>query len=276
MSERTLLPFLSVRNITQQFGAQKVLRGVSFDVYPGELLALIGGSGAGKSVILKHLDGLMDPIGGEILIENEKISNVPEKQKARLRSRLGLMFQNGALFDSMTVAENVAFPLREQGGLTEREIAERVQAALESVYLGEHGDKMPASLSGGMIKRVAVARAVITGPDCLMYDEPTAGLDPIVTDSVSHLIKEINVREKKTTLIVSHDMGSVLKIADRIIYLREGQVYWTGTPRELIDSRDPVCSAFLRGDSGEDWRSISAGNPLDFMEREIDNHANKP
>lgn len=263
--------YISVKGITQRFGVQEVLKGVSFDVRRGELLALIGGSGAGKSVMLKHLDGLLDPIQGEILIEGKKISNVPEREKAILRKGLGLMFQNGALFDSMTVFENVAFPLREAGVHDEEEVELRVQSALDSVYLSNDGEKMPADLSGGMIKRVAVARAIIMEPDCLMYDEPTAGLDPIVTDSISYLIREINIRHNKTTIIVSHDMGSVLRIADRIVYLREGLVYWSGTPGELIESRDPVCSAFLRGDSGEDWRTLSSGNPLDFMEKEIIN-----
>ena len=258
-------PFIKVVNITQTFGTQQVLRGVSFDVFEGELVALIGGSGAGKSVILKHIDGLIDPLSGSILIEGKRISNEPEEQKRPLRKRLGLMFQNGALFDSLTVFENVAFPLREAGMKKESLIAQKVQEALESVYLGEHGQKMPANLSGGMIKRVAVARAIVAEPDCLMYDEPTAGLDPIVTDSISFLIKEINVLQKKTTLIVSHDMTSVLRIADRIIYLREGSVYWSGTPAELVASTDPLCSAFLRGDSGEDWSHFPKAlhyNPL--------------
>lgn len=263
--------YISVKGVTQKFGMQEVLKGVSFDVRQGELLALIGGSGAGKSVMLKHLDGLMDPIEGEIFIEGKKMSNVSEREKSLLRKGLGLMFQNGALFDSMTVFENVAFPLREAGVRDEREVEARVQKALDSVYLSNDGDKMPANLSGGMIKRVAVARAIIMEPDCLMYDEPTAGLDPIVTDSISYLIREINIVHKKTTIIVSHDMGSVLRVADRIVYLRDGQVYWTGTPRELIESRDPACSAFLRGSSGEDWSALSPGNPLDFMEQDIIN-----
>lgn len=248
--------FISVRDITQQFGEQKVLRGVSFDVYRGELLAVIGASGAGKSVILKHLAGLIDPLSGEIYVDGHKISNVSEEARAPLRSKIGFMFQGGALFDSMTVAQNVAFPLVERR-MKDPDIDRRVNAALESVYLDGHGDKMPSELSGGMIKRVAVARAIVVEPECLFYDEPTAGLDPIVTDGISYLIREFNVDHQKTTVIVSHDMGSVMKIADRIIYLREGEIYWQGTPEELRASRDPVCYQFIEGLSGEDWSRFS-------------------
>lgn len=258
-------PFISVKGITQRFGDQRVLKGVSFDLYRGELLAIVGGSGAGKSVILKHLDGLLDPLEGEIFIDGELMSNVRESRKSRLRSQIGIMFQNGALFDSMNVYENVAFPLREQGVRNEAEIADRVQTALDSVYLGDSGRKMPSELSGGMVKRIALARAIITEPECLLYDEPTAGLDPMVTDSISFLIKEINVRKKKTTVVVSHDMGSVFKIADRIVYLRDGLVYWTGTPREFLESDDPVCTHFLHGNSGEDWSQFSPEVQLSFQ-----------
>lgn len=258
-------PFISVRKITQQFGSQRVLKGVSFDMYRGELLALVGGSGAGKSVILKHLTGLLDPISGEVYVNGRLMSNVPEREKSKLRGEIGIMFQSGALFDSMSVYENVAFPLREKGMRDEDVIGEKVRAALESVYLGESGKKMPSELSGGMIKRVALARAIITEPECLLYDEPTAGLDPIVTDSISYLIREINKEKKKATIVVSHDMPSVFKMADRIIYLRNGSVYWTGTPKEFMESEDPVCSRFLHGNSGEDWEKFSPEISLSLL-----------
>lgn len=249
-------PYISVQNITQQFGEQKVLKGLSFDVYKGELLVIIGGSGAGKSVILKHLDGLLEPLTGEIYIDGHRMSHASDKIKATLRQKIGMMFQSGALFDSMSVFENVAFPLVERK-VSEKKIKEKVEWALKTVYLEGHGDKMPAQLSGGMIKRVAVARAIISEPECLFYDEPTAGLDPIVTDGISYVIRELNLKHKKTTIIVSHDMHSVLKIADRILYLREGQVYWTGTPDELRESTDPLCQQFLEGDSGENWSQLT-------------------
>lgn len=247
--------YIKVDNLTQSFGAQRVLRGVNFDVYKGELLVLIGGSGAGKSVILKHLAGLMDPIQGSVRIDGKLMSNVAEKEKRPLRAQMGFMFQQGALFDSMNVFENVAFPLREKG-MGKGEIEKRVQDALNSLGLATHGDKMPANLSGGMIKRVAVARAMVTEPECLLYDEPTAGLDPIVTDSVSYMMRRICVQQGITTVVVSHDMESVMNIADRIIYLREGQIYWQGTPQEMMHSEDTAIQNFLNGRSGEDWSEL--------------------
>lgn len=268
-------PFIKVDQITQQFGTQKVLNGVSFEVFPGELVALIGGSGAGKSVILKHLDGLLDPLTGHIYIDGQEISNIPEKKKYPMRKKLGFMFQQGALFDSMTVFENVAFPLGEAGITDEKELEKRVMDALASVGLQGSEDKMPANISGGMIKRVAVARAIVSDPQCLLYDEPTAGLDPIVSDSVSYLIRNICINQGITTLIVTHDMSSVIHIADRIIYLKEGTIHWQGTPRDMIDSPDPMIQDFLHGVSGEDWSKLN--NPKlnpDFQQNIIQDAIN--
>ncbi len=253
-------PFIRVHQLRQSFGTQEVLKGVSFDVGKGELMALIGGSGAGKSVILKHLDGLMDPLDGYVEIDGRRISGAPEKIKKQIRSNIGFMFQQGALFDSLSVEENVAFPLREAGIRDENELDTRISAALDSVGLLGQQEKMPASLSGGMIKRVAVARAIITTPECLLYDEPTAGLDPIVTDSISFLIRRICKDKGITTVIVSHDMPSVIRIADKIVYLRNGEVYWTGTPEELLHSKDEILQKFLYGDSGENWAALSGKN----------------
>ena len=250
-------PFIRVHQLKQSFGTQEVLKGVSFDVGKGELMALIGGSGAGKSVILKHLDGLMDPLDGYVEIDGRRISGAPEKIKKQIRGKIGFMFQQGALFDSLSVGENVAFPLREEGIRNEEELDARISAALDSVDLLGQQEKMPASLSGGMIKRVAVARAIVTTPECLLYDEPTAGLDPIVTDSISFLIRQLCKDKGITTVIVSHDMPSVIRIADKIVYLRNGEVYWTGTPEELLHSRDENLQRFLYGDSGEDWASLT-------------------
>ncbi len=257
-------PFIRVHQLTQSFGSQKVLNGVSFEVAKGELTALIGGSGAGKSVILKHLDGLMDPLSGYVEIDGQRISGAPEKTKKQIRSKIGFMFQQGALFDSLSVGENVAFPLREKGIKNEDELDARVSAALDSVGLLGHQEKMPANLSGGMIKRVAVARAIINAPECLLYDEPTAGLDPIVTDSISFLIRQICKNKGITTVIVSHDMPSVLRIADKIVYLRNGVVYWTGTPEELLHSEDEILQRFLYGNSGENWASLH-GEHINFQ-----------
>lgn len=250
-------PFFHIENLHQRFGDQHVLKGVSFDVHRGELLALIGGSGAGKSVILKHLDGLMEPIEGFVAVNGKIISHAPEKEKVALRKKIGFMFQHGALFDSMTVEENIEFPLREAGIKDEKLIDERVMQALNAVGLNEQGHKMPSELSGGMIKRVAVARAIVMMPECLLYDEPTAGLDPIVTDSISYLILQICKTQNITTIIVSHDMPSVIRIADRIIYLKNGKIYWSGTPQELQENPDPILQNFLYGRSGENWRALN-------------------
>lgn len=261
------VPYIQVEGITQKFGSQEVLKGVSFDVRKGELLALIGGSGAGKSVILKHLVGLLDPLQGKVMIEGQEISNVSESAKALLRSKIGFMFQQGALFDSMTVFDNVAFPLVESGVRNSKEIERRVLEALDAVELGEHWDKMPANLSGGMIKRVAVARAIVSEPECLFYDEPTAGLDPVVTDSVSFLIRKICVAKQITSIIVTHDMPSVIHIADRIIFLHQGRVYWSGTPEELLNTEDAMLRNFMNGRSGEDWRSLAGTHESDFQQK---------
>lgn len=259
------VPYIQVDEITQKFGSQEVLKGVSFEVRKGELLALIGGSGAGKSVILKHLVGLLDPLSGKVMIEGIQMSHVSESRKEILRAKIGFMFQQGALFDSMTVFDNVAFPLIESGVKDGREIERRVQVALEAVELGEHGDKMPANLSGGMIKRVAVARAIVSEPECLFYDEPTAGLDPVVTDSVSFLIRKICLGKQITSIIVTHDMASVIHIADRIIFLHQGKVYWSGSPEELMNTGDPMLRNFMDGRSGENWASLGDSSRPDFQ-----------
>lgn len=250
-------PFIRVHQLRQSFGTQEVLKGVSFDVEKGELAALIGGSGAGKSVILKHLDGLMEPKGGYVEIDGRRLSHAPKKIKREIRGKIGFMFQQGALFDSLTVGENVAFPLREEGIRDENRLDSLISSALDSVGLLGQQEKMPASLSGGMIKRVAVARAIVSTPECLLYDEPTAGLDPIVTDSISFLIRQICKNRGITTVIVSHDMPSVIRIADKIVYLRDGEVYWTGTPEELLHSGDEILQRFLYGESGENWASMN-------------------
>jgi phospholipid/cholesterol/gamma-HCH transport system ATP-binding protein len=261
----TTRPFIEVKDITQAFGDQHVLRGVSFDLYEGELLVLIGGSGAGKSVILKHLVGLLDPISGQVVVDGQPMSDVPEARKAPLRAKIGFMFQQGALFDSMSVFENVAFPLIERGIKDPAVVKEKVEEALAAVELVGHGDKMPANLSGGMIKRVAVARAMVSAPECLLYDEPTAGLDPVVSDSVSYMIRRICVESGIATLVVTHDMSSVIHIADRVIFLDQGRVHWEGSPLDLVHSEDPLIKRFVSGNSGEDWSSVHNAPRPDFQ-----------
>ena len=246
-------PFIRVRGLEQKFGSQVVLRGVDLDVFRGETLVLLGGSGGGKSVLLKHLPGLLRPWKGSIEVDGVDISTLDERALSPYRRKVGIMFQGSALFDSMSVGENVAFPLRESGGMDEAAILDRVSEVLEIVRLPGQQDKMPADLSGGMRKRVALARAVVGQPACVLYDEPHAGLDPITADSIDHLIKDLQVHHGMTNVVVTHEMRSVFHIADRVVFLQEGRIHWSGSPEELKATRDPILRPFIDGDSGEPW-----------------------
>jgi phospholipid/cholesterol/gamma-HCH transport system ATP-binding protein len=246
-------PFIRVRGLEQKFGSQVVLRGVDLDVVRGETLVLLGGSGGGKSVLLKHLPGLLRPWKGSVVVDGVDISTLDERALSPYRRKVGIMFQGSALFDSMSVGENVAFPLRESGGMDEAAILDRVSEVLEIVRLPGQQDKMPADLSGGMRKRVALARAVVGQPACVLYDEPHAGLDPITADSIDHLIKDLQVHHGMTNVVVTHEMRSVFHIADRVVFLQEGRIHWSGSPEELKATRDPVLRPFVDGDSGEPW-----------------------
>lgn len=246
-------PFIRVRGLEQRFGSQQVLRGVDLDIYRGETLVLLGGSGGGKSVLVKHLPGLLQPRAGTIEVEGQEISHLKERQLGPVRRKIGMMFQGGALFDSLDVAHNVAFPLREQGMKDEKEIARLVAEALEIVRLPGQEAKMPSELSGGMRKRVALARAVVARPACVLYDEPHAGLDPVTADSIDHLIKDLQHHHGMTNVVITHEMRSVFRIADRVVFLKEGRVTWSGTPEELRSTSDPELRAFVEGDSGEPW-----------------------
>jgi phospholipid/cholesterol/gamma-HCH transport system ATP-binding protein len=246
-------PFICIRGLTQSFGDNEVLRGVDMDVFRGETLAILGGSGGGKSVLLKHLPGLLRPTGGSITVDGVEISRLRERELGPIRRQMGILFQAGALFDSFTVAENVAFPLREGGLTDEKEIADRVAEALEIVRLPGEQDKLPADLSGGMRKRVALARAVVHRPRCVLFDEPHAGLDPVTADSIDHLIKDLQTRQGITCVVVTHELRSVFHIADRVVFLDQGRVRWTGTPDALRATRDSELRAFIEGDSGERW-----------------------
>jgi phospholipid/cholesterol/gamma-HCH transport system ATP-binding protein len=248
-------PFIRVRGLEQKFGSQIVLRGVDLDINRGETMVLLGGSGGGKSVLLKHFPGLMRPWKGTVEIDGEDISALDERELSPFRRKVGIMFQGGALFDSMSVGENVAFPLREAGVKDEKEIAKRVSEALDIVRLPGQEEKMPAALSGGMRKRVALARAVVGQPACVLYDEPHAGLDPITADSIDHLIKDLQIDHGITNVVVTHEMRSVFHIADRVVFLQEGRIYWTGTPEELKATNDAVLRPFVDGDSGEPWKA---------------------
>ncbi len=243
--------FIEVSDIYKAFGSQRILNGLSLDVRVGETLVIIGSSGCGKSVLLKHLVGLLAPDSGRVVVDGTDITALGERQLAPTRKKMGMLFQNGALFDSLNVAENVAFPLREHGVRDAEEVRTRVEQSLEVVGLGEHLEKMPVDLSGGMRKRVALARAIITEPKCILYDEPTTGLDPVVADSINHLIRRTQKQFGVTSVVVTHDMTSAYHVGERIAYLREGGIYFCGSPEELENSNDPSILDFINGRSGE-------------------------
>jgi phospholipid/cholesterol/gamma-HCH transport system ATP-binding protein len=246
-------PFIRVRGLKQQFGDHEVLRGLDLDIHKGETLVILGGSGCGKSVFLKHLPGLLRPTAGSIRVDGKEIARLKERELGETRHKISIMFQAGALFDSLTVAENVAFPLREAGISQHEEIRSRVSAALEIVRLPGQEEKLPSDLSGGMRKRVALARAVVDRPACVLFDEPHAGLDPVTADSIDHLIKHLQHAHGITNVVVTHEMRSVFRIADRVVFMKEGTIYWSGTPSELQATADPELRAFIDGDSGEPW-----------------------
>jgi len=248
-------PLVEVRDLHQRFGDHHVLRGVSTHVNHGETLVLLGGSGGGKSVLIKHFLGLLSPYSGQVIINGEDISDMNERQLGKVRQSMGMMFQNGALFDFMTVGQNIAFPLRERGVKDEEEIKRRVLESLDIVKLSGQEAKMPADLSGGMRKRVALARAIVDKPECVLYDEPHAGLDPITGDSIDHLIKGLQKNYGMTNVIITHEMRSVFRIADRVIFLKLGQIYWEGTPEEMKASDDPELSDFIEGIARNDEAS---------------------
>jgi phospholipid/cholesterol/gamma-HCH transport system ATP-binding protein len=238
---------IEVRNIHKSFGTQRVLDGVSLRIEPGESVFIIGRSGCGKSILLKHLIGLLHPDQGEVLIGGKDIAPMNERELLEVRRQFGMLFQGAALFDSMTVHENIAFALRRERKWTEAQIKEKVEEALEMVDLPGAGTKKPAQLSGGMRKRVGLARAIVYRPQIVLYDEPTTGLDPVVSDSIDHLILRVCERLRVTTVVVTHDMRSVRTVAQRVLMLHRGQIYANGTPKEFFDSTDPLIHRFVNG-----------------------------
>jgi phospholipid/cholesterol/gamma-HCH transport system ATP-binding protein len=238
---------IEARNLQKSYGAQKILDGVSFRIMNGESVVIIGRSGGGKIVLLKHLIGLLKPDSGEVLIDGENIELMNERQLLRIRRNFGMVFQGAALFDSMTVAENVAFGLRRHEHLTEVEISKRVAETLEMVDLPGTEDKNPAELSGGMRKRVGLARAIIYEPKIVLYDEPTTGLDPIVSDSIDKLIIRVRDTLKVTSIVVTHDMRSARRVGNRVMMLHEKKLYANATPQEFFASQDPIVRQFVDG-----------------------------
>ena len=252
--DRRVGSMLTVRDLTKTIGTQEVLRGLDLDVARGETLAIIGRSGGGKSVLLKHLVGLMEPDSGEIWVEDQNIIGLSERQLGAIRQKIGILFQGAALFDSMTVAENIAFPLREAGERDPKVLREKVREMLDVVELEGQEEKMPVSLSGGMKKRVGLARSIIRRPKCVLYDEPTSGLDPVVSDSINRLIRRLQERLGMTSIVVTHDMKSAFDVANHVAYLHEGRIYFYGTPNQLQQTSDPILQDFMlgRSDGGGD------------------------
>ena len=250
---------ISVQGLIKRIGAQEILRGVDLEVARGETLAIIGRSGGGKSVLLKHLIGLMRPDAGEIRIEGENIIGMKERRLASIRQKVGILFQGSALFDSMTVAENIAFPLREAGERDPKVLRTKVSEILEVMELSGEEEKMPVNLSGGMKKRVGLARSIIRQPSCILYDEPTSGLDPVVSDSINRLIRRLQRRLGVTSIVVTHDMKNAFHVADQIAYLHEGRIHFHGTPGDLQQSSDKLLQDFLIGRSEEQLTTQAFG-----------------
>ena len=238
---------IEARQLKKSFGQQRVLDGVDLRVEKGESVVIIGRSGGGKSILLKHLIGLLRPDQGDVIIDGENIAGMNERQLLKVRRKFGMLFQGAALFDSLTVAENVAFVLRREGKLTEPEITKKVDQALDMVDLGGTQNKKPAELSGGMRKRVGLARAIVYEPEIVLFDEPTTGLDPIVADSIDQLIVRVREQLEVTTVAVTHDMRSARRIGQRILMLYHGRIHFTGTPDEVFQSKDPVVYRFVNG-----------------------------
>jgi phospholipid/cholesterol/gamma-HCH transport system ATP-binding protein len=234
-------------DLNKSFKTQKVLKEVSLTIPSGQTTVIIGRSGGGKSVLLKHIIGLIRPDSGEIWIDDEELNRLRERDIYRIRKRFGMLFQEGALFDSMSVGENVAFPLREHQRLSHEQITEKVAEKLGLVGLSGIEEKMPSELSGGMRKRVALARAIALEPDILLFDEPTTGLDPIMTASIDQLIIETQRRFQMTCVVISHDIQSVFRIAHNIAMLYDGKIIEEGTPEVFRQSTNPVVQDFLEG-----------------------------
>ena len=238
---------IRVDNLWKSFGRQEVLRGVSFEVQPGELVALIGGSGCGKSLLLKLLVSLLKPDNGRIWVCGKDVAASGRKELESLRSRIGFVFQGGALFDSMTVYDNVAFPLREKTRLGEKDIRRKVTGELELVGLRDAEHKFPAQLSGGMIKRVALARALVRDPEIVLLDEPTTGLDPVVSRAVLDLFSAVHQRLRLAGILVSHEIPRIFEIVQKVAMLHEGQIVAVESPARFCASPDPVIQQLVNG-----------------------------
>lgn len=247
MESKLQQPKVAVIDLWKSFADKEVLRGINLEIWPGESLVIVGSSGAGKSVLLKHLIGLIQPDRGHVIVDGEDLACAEPDKCLALRRKFGMAFQEGALFDSLNVFENVAFPLRRHTKMTEAEIAERVRFCLSLVHLTGVESKMPAELSGGMRRRVGFARAIALAPEILLFDEPNTGLDPITSAAIDKVIIEMRDEMPVTMVTITHDMQSAFRIADRIAMLKQGQIIAAAPPETFRQLRDPYIQAFLAG-----------------------------
>jgi phospholipid/cholesterol/gamma-HCH transport system ATP-binding protein len=242
---------IRVEDLHKSFDGVRVLQGLNLEVGKGEILALIGRSGYGKSVLLKHVAGLMRPDRGRILVDGDDIFSLNGRDLIRLRNRLGFLFQSGALFDSMSIFDNVAFPLREKTKLGKEEIKKKVMNELEQVGLLGAEEKFPSQVSGGMVKRASLARALIGEPQIMLFDEPTTGLDPLTGQTILNLIDSCHKRLKFTGIIVTHEVPKVFEVVDKVAMIDEGQILFEGTPEEILASEDSRIRSFVMGEAEE-------------------------
>jgi phospholipid/cholesterol/gamma-HCH transport system ATP-binding protein len=240
-------PVIEIMNLKKSFDTQPVLVDVSINLYKGENLVILGKSGSGKSVLIKCIVRLLNPDAGTIHVFGEEVGQLGNTGLSELRKKIGFLFQSGALYDSMTVRQNLEFPLRRiKKGLTEKEISEKVIEALENVGLADALNKMPSQLSGGMRKRISLARTVVVDPMIMLYDEPTTGLDPVTSDEISELINDVQKKYKTSSIIITHDIECARATADRIIMLKDGEVYTEGTIEDFENSTDPLIKSFFK------------------------------
>lgn len=239
---------IEIIDLRKSFNGQEVLCGVNLKIEDGHTLALIGGSGRGKSVLLKHIIGLLKPDSGKILIDDQDISKLRGRKLKQLKERFGIVFQGGALFDSLTVFENIAFPLREKTKLKASQIREAVFNELAEVGLSGAENKYPAEISGGMKKRVALARCLVLSPEIILFDEPTTGLDPLIGKAIHRMIRDCQKRHNLTAIMVTHEIPEIFSLVDRVAMLYNGRILAEGTPEEIQSSKDPVIHQFIHGE----------------------------
>lgn len=238
---------IQIERLSKKFNYNLVLDELSLNIATGQTCVIIGRSGCGKSVLLKHIVGLLRPDGGRVLVGGKEVANLKELELVALRAKISMVFQGGALFDSMDVSDNVGFGLTEHTSLNRKEILKRIEESLSLVGLGGIGNLMPSELSGGMKKRVALARAICIKPEIILYDEPTTGVDPITADSINELIRSLHDKLKVTSLVVTHDMKSAYHIADKIAMMYKGKIILEGTPEQIQSATDPVVHQFING-----------------------------